>query len=285
MPIGKRNLQDLLPLSLESTPCVSIHRENKVWVAASMLIHYLESFTDSLVVTDDKSKPLGIVGGKEVLENILKNPSAAFFDDTVVEDIMDKNVDIISKQITLKDLLQRWTQTRRAFSILPNQFKGYSVISARKLLEIGANCKTEMTVSELPKKNIATFMHNDTLKDIIHSMFENKTRRLVFKNTSSFISDRIIIEYIVRELNYLRNIDYFLDLKFEEPFRLAESKVISDDMKISELSKIMFGMLHPFVIYQDQVISPWDLCMALLSDKVEYPMLDNQKNNSSNVTN
>ena len=272
LSISKRSLQDLLPLSLESTPAVSIRRENKIWVAAGMLIHYLESFTDSLVVTDDKSKPLGIVGGKEVLENILKNPSSTLFDDTIVEDIMDKNVDIISKQITLKDLLQRWTQTRRAFSILPNQFKGYSVISARKLLEIGANCKTEMTVSELPKKNVATFMHDDTLKDIIHSMFENKTRRLVFKNTSNFISDRIIIEYIVRELNYLRNIDYFLDLKFEEPFRLAESKVISDDMKISELSKIMFGMLHPFVMYQDQVISPWDLCMALLSDKVEYPM-------------
>lgn len=272
LSISKRSLQDLLPLSLESTPAVSIRRENKIWVAAGMLIHYLESFTDSLVVTDDKSKPLGIVGGKEILENILKNPSSTLFDDTIVEDIMDKNVDIISKQITLKDLLQRWIQTRRAFSILPNQFKGYSVISARKLLEIGANCKTEMTVSELPKKKVATFMHDDTLKDIINSMFENKTRRLVFKNTSNFISDRIIIEYIVRELNYLRNIDYFLDLKFEEPFRLAESKVISDDMKISELSKIMFGMLHPFVIYQDQVISPWDLCMALLSDKIEYQM-------------
>jgi len=268
LPISERNLQDLLPLSLESTPCVSIHRENKVWVAASMLIHYLESFTDSLVVTDDKSKPLGIVGGKEVLENIL-NPSSALFDDTVVEDIMDKNVDIISKEITLKDLLQRWTQTRRAFSILPNRFKGYSAISARKLLEIGANCATEMTISELPKKKIITFTYNDTLKDIINSMFENKTRKLVFKNTLNFISDRIIIEYVVRELNYLRNINYFLDLKFEEPFRLAEAKVISGDMKISELSKIMFGMMHPFVIYQDHVVSPWDLCIALLDNKIE----------------
>ncbi len=277
MPIGERNLQDLLPLSLESTPCVSIHRENKVWVAASMLIHYLESFTDSLVVTDDKSKPLGIVGGKEVLENILKNPSSAFFDDTVVEDIMDKNVDMISKEITLKDLLQRWTQTRRAFSILPNRFKGYSAISARKLLEIGANCATEMTVSELPKKKITTFTYNDTLKDIINSMFENKTRKLVFKNTSSFISDRIIIEYVVRELNYLRKIDYFLDLKFEEPFRLAEAKTITENMKIPEISKIMFGMLHPFTIYHDQVISPWDLCVALLDDKIEFPDLDKKR--------
>lgn len=273
MPIGERHIQDLLPLSLESTPCVSIHRKNKVWVAASMLIHYLESFTDSLIVTDDESKPLGIVGGKEILENILKNPSSAFFDDTVVEDIMDKNVDVISKEITLKDLLQRWTKTRRAFSILPNRFKGYSAISARKLLEIGANCTTEMTVSELPKKKIATFTYNDTVKDIINSMFENKTRKLVFKNTSSFISDRIIIEYVVRELNYLRKINYFLDLKFEEPFRLAEAKVTTENMKISEISKIMFGMLHPFTIYHDKVISPWDLCVSLLYDKIEFSAL------------
>ncbi|MEX0861408.1 hypothetical protein [Nitrosopumilus sp.] len=70
MSIINKTLKELLPLSFTSTPAVSIRKENEVWVATSMLIHYLESFTDSLVVTEDKEIPIGIIGGKEIIKNI-----------------------------------------------------------------------------------------------------------------------------------------------------------------------------------------------------------------------
>ena len=73
MPIYNQTLKDLLPLSLSSTPAVSIRKENEMWVATGMLIHYLESFTDSLVVTEGDEKPIGIIGGKEVIKNIFEN--------------------------------------------------------------------------------------------------------------------------------------------------------------------------------------------------------------------
>ena len=76
MILAEKPLNELLPLSLLTTPCVSIQKDDKVWSGAVMLIHYLESFTDSLIVTDNTS-PIGILGGREIIDNISKNPSSS----------------------------------------------------------------------------------------------------------------------------------------------------------------------------------------------------------------
>ncbi|MEK6980334.1 MAG: CBS domain-containing protein, partial [Thermoproteota archaeon] len=250
MPIYNQTLKYLLPLSLSSTPAVSIRKENKMWTATCMLMHYLESFTDSLVVTEGDEKPIGVIGGKEVIENIFENPSSDFFDKTTVEQVMDKNLIIISEKIKLVELLEKWKQTRRAFSIIPNSLGGYSAISGRKLLEIGANCITDVTISELPKREIITFNRNDTMKDIISLMLQNNTRRLVLKNTNMFISDRLIIQTIAQKFDFFRNVK-LLDLRIAESFNLEEAKEISTDINLAEISKIMSVMVHPCIIFQD----------------------------------
>jgi hypothetical protein len=127
---------------------------------------------------------------------------------------------------------------------------------------------TEMTISELPKKKIVKFKMSDTINSIISLMLKNKTRKVLLENTNRFISDRIIIEKIAADLNYLRDANNFLDLP-AVGFSLEYAKVISKDIKINELASIMFGMMHPYVIFKDQVISPWDICLALLSDRFE----------------
>jgi len=269
LSIINKSLKSLLPLSFSSTPAVSIRKENKVWVATSMLIHYLESFTDSLVVTEKDEKPIGVIGGKEIIENIFKNPSSGFFDNMTVEQITDKNLVILSEKTTLKELLEKWKHTRRAFSIIPNALGGYSAISARKILEIGANCTTDFTVSELPKKEVVTFEKDDTIKDIISLMLEKNTRKLLLKDTNYFISDRLLIQSIAQEFDFFRNIK-FLERHVEESLKFEEAKKISKNLNLTELSKTMYSMLHPCVIYQDHVITPWDICMALQSDRIEF---------------
>ena len=269
LPIHNQTLKDLLSHSLSSTPAVSVRKENKMWIATCMLMHYLESFTDSLVVTEEGEKPIGVIGGKEVIKNIFENPSSDFFDKITVEQVMDKNLIIISEKIKLGELLEKWKQTRRAFSIIPNNLGGYSAISGRKLLEICANCITDMTISKLPKKEIITFNHTDTMKDIMSLMLQNNTRRLVLKNTNMFINDRLIIQTIAQKFDFFRNVK-FLDHKITESFNLEEAKKISKDMNLAEISKIMSVMVHPCIIFQDQLITPWDICVALQSDKIEF---------------
>jgi hypothetical protein len=151
---------------------------------------------------------------------------------------------------------------------MPNALGGYSAISARKLLEVGKTSMTEMTISDLPKKKIMTFKMDVKLNDIINMMLKNKTRKLLLENTNQFISDRIIIEKIAADLNYLRDSNKFLDLPLVG-FNLEYAKVITKDIKINELASIMFGMMHPYVVFRDQVVSPWDICLSLLSDRFE----------------
>lgn len=269
MAITNNTIKELLPLSYNSTPAVSIRKENKVWVATSMLIHYLESFTDSLVVTEENEKPVGLIGGKEIIENVLKNCSSNFFDNFTVEQITDKNLIILSDTSTFGELLNTWKNTRRAFSIMPNNLGGYSAISGRKLLEIGANCITDLTISEFPKKEIITFEKDNTIKEIIDLMLAKKTRKLLLKDTDYFISDRLLIQSISQDYEFFRNVE-FLERRFEESFRLGKIKRISKNVNLASLSKTMYSMMHPYVIYEDQVITPWDVCIALQSDRIEF---------------
>lgn len=266
MTLINKTLRELLPLSLFSTPCVSIEKENQVWNGAVMLIHYLESFTDSLVVTH-QNVAIGIIGGKEIVEGILKDPTSNFFDLKKIDEIMDSNLVRISADISLGNLLDKWSETRRAFSMISNQYGGYSAVSARRILEVGINCKSNMTVSELPEKDVVYFKKNDTVQDLINLMLKYQTRKLILEGSKNFISDRIIIEKIARDLDFLRDYKNFLSIPASS-FSLAEAKVLEEDIHIQKAYEIMFGMLHPYMIFKNQVISPWDLCMNLKSEKI-----------------
>ncbi|MFY9301418.1 MAG: CBS domain-containing protein [Candidatus Nitrosotenuis sp.] len=267
MKIADRMLRDLLPLSLTATPCVSIQRQSRVEEAISLLIPYLESMTDSLIVTGDKNEPIGIVGGREIIEGVYASPSKKLFDDTI-EKIMSPNLTKVSGTTTLRDTVEEWKKTGRAFSLIPNAIGGYSAISARKLLEVGKISMTDMRISEIPKKKMTTFRMDATVSEIISLMLKHNTRKLLLENTNQFISDRIIIERIATDLNYLRDTTNFLDLPIIG-FGLEYAKVITKDIMVNELSSIMSGMMHPYAVFRDQAISPWDICLVLLSDKIQ----------------
>lgn len=265
--IADRMLRDLLPVSLTSVPCVSIQKQAKIKEAISLLIPYLESMADSLVVTGDKNEPIGIVGGKEIVEKVLANSSRSIFDDSI-EKIMSGTITRVSGTTTVRDTVEDWKRSGRAFSIIPNAIGGFSIISARKMLEIGKIAMTDMRISELPKKKIHTFTTNSTVNEIISIMLKNKTRKILLENSNQFISDRIIIEKVATDLDYLRNTNNFLELPVTG-FSLEYAKVITKDIMVNELASIMSGMQHPYAVFRDQVISPWDICLALLSDRMQ----------------
>lgn len=53
--------------------------------------------------------------------------------------------------------------------------------------------------------------------------------------------------------------------------KLEEAKAVSESLTIPEVSKIMYEMEHPCVIFRDKIITPWDICLILLSEKLtEY---------------
>jgi hypothetical protein len=84
-----------------------------------------------------------------------------------------------------------------------------------------------------------------------------------------FISDRLIIQTIAQKFDFFRNAK-FLNHLIAESFNLEEAKQISKDMNLVEISKMMSVMTHPCIIFQDHVITPWDICTTLQSDQIEF---------------
>jgi len=269
IPLCQRSLKDLLPQTLTNSLCIHIEKGKEVWVVAGMLAQYLESVTDSVLVLNEKV-PVGTIGGKEIMKNLLKNPSSNLFYGTKVEDIMEPNPLIVSETILYKDLMNKWKERGRAYAAILNEWESFSAISAKKILEVGMRCMTTLSITDLPKKSQVTFKFDDTIESIINSMFQNKTRKILLENSNKYLNDRIIIETISEKMSYLKDIDYFLNVP-ANIIDLEEAKLIYDDLKINEISAIMYDMDHPFVIYKDHVVTPWDICECLLSEEItEY---------------
>jgi len=269
IPLCQRSLKDLLPQTLTNSLCIHVEKGKEVWVVAGMLAQYLESVTDSVLVLNQKV-PVGTIGGREIMENLLKNPSSSLFYGTKVEDIMELNPLIVPETIPYKDLMNKWKERGRAYSIVLNEWGTFSAISAKKILEVGMRCMTNLSITDIPKKPPVTFKFDDTIELIIKSMFQNKTRKILLENSNKYLNDRIIIETISEKMSYLKDIDYFLNVP-ANVIDLEEAKLIYDDLKINEISAIMYDMDHPFVIYKDHIVTPWDICECLLSEEItEY---------------
>lgn len=269
-PILQCALKDLLKGSLLSSPVVSVTTDDLVTEATNLLPHHLESFTDSLVVVQDEG-PVGLIGGGEILDGILRKPNHEFFEKTKIKDIMSKKLVTLTSGATLGNILDVWRQTRRAFAIMPNAYHGYSAISARKLLEIGMRCSTKLRIGDISRKNTVTFGRNQNVKEVIESMFKNKTRKIILEGTSEFISDRIIIEKISKELDCLKHTNDFLEMKASS-FQLDKAKVVSGNITLQEGCKILYGMQSPYLLLPDGVITPWDVIMSLGSQDIKYDL-------------
>lgn len=265
--IMESTLKELFPETLTDTNCVYVDKEREIWVATEMCAQHLESTIDALVVQDN-GKPVGIVGGYDILDHLRKNPTRDFQYQHTTQDIMFRHLPQVDKQTKFKDLTETWKNSRRAFAVIQSESGGFSPISARKMLELGSRYKTDISISSLPKKKIVTFHGDESLKDIVDLMFDNKTRKLSLENSNQFISDRTILEGLSRIIKFQKEVDNFLEIPINK-FTFDHIKVLTEDLKFDKLCSVMDKMEHPYVIYKDIVVSPWDICLALSSEKIQ----------------
>src|SRR5574338_362407 len=102
--LSQKSLEDIFHESVFATPVVSIRVEDSLSDAAMLLPHHLETLTDSLVVTDN-DKPVGIIGGIEILDNVLKTPTSEFLNNTKIGNVMSNKLVIIDAKSKLVDLI------------------------------------------------------------------------------------------------------------------------------------------------------------------------------------
>jgi CBS domain-containing protein len=258
--ISEKPLSKLLGNSLTSTPCVNVGTKARVKVVTGMLVQYLESFTDSVVVREGV-EPIGILGGREIIQGVYTNPTSEFFEMNFVEDIMDNRLKVITADFNLQELIEIWKSVSRAFAAINVGNDDFSAISAKKILEIGMNFETDFHISQIPKKKIITFENEATLGEVMKLMLENKSRKILQKDSNLFLNDRTIIEAI-ENFDYLLGRDNFLDIPITV-LKFEPAKVVSNDLNLAEISQILYESSHPLVIYEGSPITRWDVCLAL----------------------
>jgi len=274
--ISELTLEQIFSTSLTDTPCVYLNQERELWVATEMCVQYLESSIDSIVIRNDELTPVGIIGGYDILSSIRKNPTRDFQYDTKVKEIYFEEFPIVEKETRYRDLMERWKKSRRAFAMTPNSFQGYSPISARKMLEAGIKSQSDISISSFPKKKIVTFSLDDSLGKIIDLMFENNTRKLLLEYSNQFISDRIILEEISKMLKFQPSIENFLDIPVSQ-IDLKEVTVLKEDVNLNKICLQLYKMDHPYLVYKDISVSPWDVCLVLLDDGVKQRSKESSK--------
>lgn len=270
-PISELTLEEIFPKTLTHIPCVYVDKGREIWIATEMCAQYLESYVDSIVIRNEDEKPIGIIGGYDLLLHIRKNAATSFQYQTKVEDIAFKNVAMITKETKLKDLIESWQNSGRAFSMILNERGDYSVISARRMLEVGERCRTDISISTMRKKKIITFKEDYTLGNVLDLMFENKTRKLLLENSDQYISDRLILEGISNILKSQKAVESFLEIPIKQ-FRSERVREITNDLAFDHLCSIMDKMPHPYVLYKDSVVTPWDVALTLLSEDLRGPL-------------
>lgn len=265
--ISELTLEELFPETLTSTDCIFVDKEREIWLATEMCAQYLESSIDALVVQDN-GQPIGIVGGYDILDYLRKNPSRDYQYQHKIQEVMFKKFPQVNKQTKFGDLMENWKNSRRAFAVIQNDSGGFSPITARKMLELGKRSKTDLSISSLPKKNMITFHGDEPLGDIIDLMFDNKTRKLLLENSNQFISDRTVLEGLSRIIKFQSDVDNLLEIPINK-FSFDHITKVTEDMRFDKLCSMMDRMEHPYVIYNDIAVSPWDVCLALSSEDVQ----------------
>ncbi len=244
---------DLLPKALISTPISNIENTDSIWIACSMLSRVSDTTNNLVVLQNDF--PSGIVSAKEILKGLLKNPTPYYFHDVLVEEIMNRKFYLDTREAKLDKILEQMRKTKSDFVILQNSRQSFSAMSIREILEVGALCKSNFKISNLPNKTIKKFRRDDMVEDIIKSLIQEDTEFLLLDNESLFIDSMTIIEKIVNDLNYLKNCDNILDLS-ASIFKLQSPKLIPNNFTLSEISQSMLSMKHPYVMTSNHLFTP-----------------------------
>lgn len=253
-------IEEILPHLLVYSSMATIESKEKIWVATSMLVRFLATHTNNLVVMESDS-PVGMLGSKEVLQGVYSNPTHEFFIERSVHDVMSNNIEKASPKMRVYDLLKRMNDIGRDFALVQTTDGEFSTISARRLLEVGILCDTRIKVSDMPSKKVVTFQKEDSIGFIIEEMLRNNTDVVILEHAPLFVTPQTIFEKI-SELNYLDRVDGFLESKVST-LNLKTGRIISDNITVPEMCKIMLGMKNAFVMTQNNVLTPWDLITTL----------------------
>ena len=252
---------DVLPRSVKSSPISSLEGNDNVWIASSMLSRI--SQTSENIVVIEKEFPIGIIGGREIIKGVRKNPTSNFFSKTISSKIMNRKFYLDSRKVPLQKILEQMYHTNRMYAIIQNSKYDFSAVSVNEILEIGSMSQSEITAAEPTERKIVTCKRGDSVEDITKLLSEEQIEFLMLENESGIIDQSSLIEKITTDLNFLEDVNDFLELN-ASIFQFQTPKLIPEKLPFSEICKVMLKIKHPYVITTKRLWTPRDILEILM---------------------
>jgi CBS domain-containing protein len=228
-----------------------VSHDDKLWYGTTLLHHYLGSYPDCVYVIKD-GVVVYAIDGKDVLEHIYKEQR--FCPYSLISELENKMpIFTVSEDHKIGDLLEEWKKTRRARALVQRDDQSIFPISLRTLIEVCATMETDKKISDIQKKSKIICSADTDIMNMIKLMLQNRVRRIFIDDTTSFISDRIIISNIVNDYHVLENNDLNT---------LPTAVIIPPDTNIRDVARQFTLMPCPCILSDNKVISPWDVLMA-----------------------
>lgn len=256
-------IEEILPYSTISSINAIIDKNDRIALITSMLLRFHSHLINKIVVLEN-NKSIGTVSDLDVLSGLTSNPKFEFFNNGIVEDIIDKDTIIVRSNTKISSLLKELRDKNSEFAIIENNKTGFSAISINKLLQIGLLLNSSIKISDISAKKYPSFKITDSINEVISRMLHNNTSIAILENSSLFITAHMILEKIQNELKYLQEVDDFMNLKINN-FKLNQSVIISDNKTISDMCKIMLNINQPHVMTETRILTPQDVIIGLCS--------------------
>lgn len=192
------------------------------------------------------------IDGKDVLEHIYKEQRFSPY--SLISELENTTlIFTVSEDQKISELLEGWKKTRRARALIQRD-ESMIPISLRTLIEVCAMMEIDKKIQDIQKNPRKITCSADTdIMDMIKLMLRNRVRRIFIDDTTSFISDSIMISKIVNDYHVLENNDL-------NP--LPTAAVIPPDTNLRDVAKQFTLMPCPCVLSDNNIISPWDVLMA-----------------------
>ena len=249
-------IQDL-PKSIQNIPIRTLESDTPVWLSVAFFALYMGTFSDGIAITENK-KLVGYFGSKQVIEYLQEQHTSSALMEKTIKDMPKRDHFVFfSTSNTLSDIFNEWKKSGFAYSAIQNG-EEYSTISINSMLGFIELYDLPNKISEIPKKDTITYSNNDTVSVIFDKMLQHKCRRLVLEGTTDVLSDRIIIDAICNEFDYLKKTSDFLSIKAKS-FNAKKAMEIAQDSKITDVAHNMLMENHPMIISDGQIITPWDI--------------------------
>lgn len=247
------SFEEVLPYSILSNPISTISTHDNIWIAAAMLARISDA-TNNLVVIED-GFPIGTIDAKQIVSGLQKNPTAKYFEKSVSK-IMSPDFYIDSRNVNISSILKRMNKTKNFFTVIENDKANFSQFSIKQVLEVGSLCRSDITVSDIPGRKIRTFDRDERINDVIRRLENEPIGLLALKDDIAFISYEVLLEKI-KELNTPQN-DKIFDLS-ASTLKTITPTLISEKLSLAEICKVMLSLRYPYVMTQDQIITPEDI--------------------------